>query len=154
MLVSTYMYSLYKDKNRPTPFEFFKSKVASLNSSGSTGGTTPPVINDQSSSPEPEPLSWENPEDRPYIVAMFIVFIFEFVLLYYAILMAIGVSKNKIQLFFNLLGAIFFTLPYIVINTIFETSAYTKLTEGSEPFEKSSPPYTYSSSRLIQGKYV
>jgi len=137
MLLSTYMYALYKDKNRQTPFEFFKKiKSKALGSAAATNNatTTPgPTTSSESaeSQKQAQPLSWNNPEDRPFIVAMVIVFIFEFILLYFAIFMAIRASRTKTQLFLHLFCAIFFTLPYIVLNTIFETNAYRSLTDVS-----------------------
>ncbi len=136
MLLSAYMYALYKDKNRQTPFEFFKkikskalgSAAATNNATTTTPGSTTTAADSQK---QAQPLSWDNAEDRPYIVAMVIVFIFEFILLYFAIFMAIRASRTKTQLFLHLFCAIFFTLPYIVLNTIFETNAYRSLTDVS-----------------------
>jgi hypothetical protein len=155
MLLSTYMYALYKDKNRQTPFEFFKkikAKALSATNSGNNSTTTSPPTTTPAQKEEEaqaQPLSWDNAEDRPFIVAMVIVFIFEFVLLYFAILMAIRVSKTKTQLFLHLFAAIFFTLPYIVLNTIFETGAYRSLTVVSSYSSYSSPSERMGSSRFV-----
>lgn len=56
-----------------------------------------------------------------------ILLVFELVLLYFALSMAVQVSKSKKQLFVHIMMATLFTLPYVFYNVVFETPAYQTL---------------------------
>lgn len=55
------------------------------------------------------------------------ILVFELVLLYFALSMAVQVSKTKKQLFVHVLMAALFTLPYVFYNVVFDTPAYQTL---------------------------
>jgi len=61
------------------------------------------------------------------VQAAIAILVFELALLYFAISMAVQVSKTKKQLFLHVVMASMFTLPYVFYNVVFDTPAYQTL---------------------------
>ena len=102
MLLTVGAKYLYHDKNRDVspPFEMFNGKE----------------------------LSWSNKEDWPYLILLLApIVIMDIILLYFGILMALRVASNNKELILHLFFAIFFDLPYVFFNTVFNTPAFKTL---------------------------
>lgn len=66
-------------------------------------------------------------EDKSLMKLVVFIFIIELIFLWFALFMAIKVSKNKKELLLHSMLAILFTLPYVFYNTVFDTPAYQTL---------------------------
>lgn len=161
MLITAYLYALYQDKNRKTPFEFFKS------SNSKARDIDQSIVDTVNYNPNPTPsgtikntnnpdakqgYSWDKIEDRPYIVAMIVWALFETVMLWFAVNLAWNNSTSKLSLFLNLGSAVMFPAGYVGFHAVVGTSAYYDLTKD-EP--RGSPKSSIrSSSRLLGSKYI
>lgn len=117
MVLMTYMaynYALYNDKNRDI------DKIVDNYEKGSETASA------ASSGP-----SWDNAEDRPWIILFLLsLFIVEVIILYTAILIALRSSQSNLQLIVNLLFALFVSGPYVFFNVVFNSPAYVSLKDN------------------------
>lgn len=148
MLSTAYIYSLFSDKNRKTPFEFFKSAVKTKKSSEKQSSDA--KFDDTKNETTPNTTSSSDKEDltTEEIVLLSIMILFELIILFIAISMAFAVGRNKAQLFLHLLAAVLFPLPYIIVNTVLGTDVYFNYTEGKRQTVK------YGTRTSSSSKYV
>lgn len=122
MLVSftLYKYALYKNKNRRIQFELFKQN--DINSMS----TSPPTNTSPDSSDSSDSSDYIDPID---FIAFLIVFSVEFIMLFYAISMALRFTKNKStsETVIHLLLAMFLPWVYVLINATLQTPIYLSL---------------------------
>jgi len=115
MLVSfsLYKYALYKNKNRKIPFELFRENMPPTNTS--------PGSQDDSSN--------DDQFDIVDLIAFLIIFSVEFIMLFFAINMALQFTKNKSssEVVLHLLLAIFLPWLYVFINATLVTPVYQSL---------------------------
>ena len=67
----------------------------------------------------------------PLLILSVIILVIEIALLYYAITVAVYISKSSELMFVNVVLAITMTLPYLLLNLIFNPSARAALGETS-----------------------
>jgi|694.fasta_scaffold125433_5 hypothetical protein len=73
-------------------------------------------------------LDWNKESDRLSLIAMWApIIIIDLILLYFAILMASRVAKNNKELILHGFSAIFMSLPYVFLSTVFDTPAFQTL---------------------------